>query len=991
MFKKAAEGEKGANKYIYVSLFILVAIIFMMSFYEKDVFASFFKEDTQKQTEFLTNPELRPYLRKFDGGIVQLIFVQLGWLLIKGAYFLATAIQGLTSDFLTLFNFVKSTGMNQVYQSVLNTVVVGLMILSLIFIGYKMVIGKGTVDLKSVGMNVVISVCLILLMPTMITSGIKFAEIFYKDSVSISGGNGDIAWSLMKNNITDLAYVNQTKGAYNKIASLNQRNNLSKDNLMLTNLGQVLTSDYIDAMQKQNPEASNFRYDLVPDPNGNLVATKFDDGFFSIFSDSLKTGYYRYPTNMWGLLIAMISLAVAYSFSFFIIVTSVIELAFKRIVGVVVFATDLETGQRSKMVLSDILQCYLTIGFQGFGLGMFGLFISYMNTISINPIVKTVAFIASVIVLIKGSGTIMRYFGVDIGLKEGYGQLASAFGLGSLVARKGTSFGRTKMAKRSDTQDSDNQDNRQAEKNFGESLATKAKYTGNKFGYARERGLSGLASDGLSKVGEKATKPFKDMRNVARGGLDGFKDGLTDGTATAIEKNSRAKASTAQDNGRYDTSMPTRLSNRQDGAKIESADRVISSSERMRALENGGNMSAVQQKVQQDVEQRRNALHNTGTSSAEEIINQKRNEAKYTPEAMTRDEMVRQRTQGLTGANTSNREVSVRENVQGATGTTNRTVDVRENLQGSTSSQPRTIDVRENVQGATGTTNRTVDVRENLQGSTSSQSRTVDVRENVQGATGTTNRTVDVRENLQGSTSSQPRTIDVRENVQGATGITNRTVDVRENLQGSTSSQPRTIDVRENVQGATGTTNRTVDVRENLQGSTSSQPRTIDVRENVQGATGTTNRTVDVRENLQGSTSSQPRTIDVRENVQGATGTTNRTVDVRENLQGSTSSQPRTIDVRENVQGATGATNRTVDVRENIQTQHNQANIEDKTQKINIVENRQEAKKVDKETVIVNKEVKEVKRKRFTYEDNDLFRDRSNDYNPLFDFSKKEI
>ncbi|CAI3335338.1 ABC transporter permease [Enterococcus cecorum] len=893
MFKKAVEGKKGANKYIYLSLFVLVAVIFIMFFHEKDVFASFFREDTQKQTEFLTNPNLRPYLKKFDGGIVQLIFIQLGWLLIKGAYFLTTAIQGLTSDFLTLFNFVKSTGVNQVYQSVLNTVVVGLMILSLIFIGYKMVIGKGTVDLKSVGMNVVISVCLILLMPTMITSGIKFAEIFYKDSVSISGGNGDIAWSLMKNNITDLAYVNQTKGAYNKIASLDQRNNLSKDNLMLTNLGQVLTSDYIDAMAKQNPEASNFRYDLVPDPNGNLVATKFDDGFFSIFSDSLKTGYYRYPTNMWGLLIAMISLAVAYSFSFFIIVTSVIELAFKRIVGVVVFATDLETGQRSKMVLSDILQCYLTIGFQGFGLGMFGLFVSYVNTISINPIAKTVAFIASVVVLIKGSSTIMRYFGVDIGLKEGYGQLASAFGLGTLVARKGTSFGRTKMAKQSNgnnTSDSDNQDNRQAEKNFGESLATKAKYTGNKFGYARERGLSGLASDGLSKVSEKTTKPFKDMRNVARGGLDGFKDGLTDGTATAIKKNSRSKASKVKDNGRYDTSMPTRLSNRQDGAKIESADRVISSSERMRALENGGgSMSAVQQKVQQDIEQRRNALHNTGTSSAEEIINQKRNEAKYTPEAMTRDEMVRQRTQGLTGANTSNREVSVRENVQ------------------------------------------------------------------------------------------------------GATGMTNRTVDVRENLQGSTSSQSRTIDVRENVQGATGMTNRTVDVRENLQGSTISQPRTVEVRENVQGVTGMTNRTVDVRENLQGSTISQPRTVDIRENVQGVTGMTNRTVDVRENIQGSTISQPRTVEVRENVQGATGTTNRTVDVRENIHTQHNQANIEDKTQKINIVENRQEAKKVDKETVIVNKEVKEVKRKRFTYEDNDLFRDRSNDYNPLFDFSKKEI
>lgn len=73
----------------------------------------------------------------------------------------------------------------------------------------------------------------------------------------------------------------------------------------------------------------------------------------------------------------------------------------------------------------------------------------------------------------------------------------------------------------------------------------------------------------------------------------------------------------------------------------------------MKALENGGSMSAVQQKVQQDIEQRRKALHNTGTSSTEEIINHKRNEAKYTPEAMTRDEMIRQRTQGLTEANIS--------------------------------------------------------------------------------------------------------------------------------------------------------------------------------------------------------------------------------------------------------------------------------------------------------------------------------------------------
>ena len=78
-------------------------------------------------------------------------------------------------------------------------------------------------------------------------------------------------------------------------------------------------------------------------------------------------------------------------FSAFIIITAILELAFKRVLGVLVFATDLETGQRSKQVLSDILQCYLTVGFQGFGLSMFAMFVNYLNAgegISTNIFIK---------------------------------------------------------------------------------------------------------------------------------------------------------------------------------------------------------------------------------------------------------------------------------------------------------------------------------------------------------------------------------------------------------------------------------------------------------------------------------------------------------------------------------------------------------------------------------------------------------------------------
>ncbi len=402
----------------------------------------------------------------------------------------------------------------------------------------------------------------------------------------------------------------------------------------------------------------------------------------------------------------------------------------------------------------------------------------------------------------------------------------------------------------------------------------KANKTGKTLGYARERGLSGLASDGATMASERATKPFKSMRDMANDTKNKFKEGLDDGTVYAINKNSKpiVAKNKEDETGKYADSMPTRLSDRKDGAKVENADRIMSSSERMReAMKNNAESninpaSAIQQKVKQDIEERKNAMHGQA-KSAEVLINQKRQEAKYTPEAMNREEMLRKRVEGRTGANMDEKEALTKERIQEAKNSnTGLEKSVKENLQNSTSSQDR----------------RSVDVRENLQNTTSSQNG---------------NRTVYVRENVQSSGTSQPRT-----------------VDVRENLQNTTSSQNG---------------NRTVDVRENVQSSGTSQPRTVDVRENLQNTTSSQNG--------------------------------NRTVDVRENVQSSASNQPRTVEVRET---------------------RAEASQGDKTQKINIIEERKER---PNEKVIVEQEVKEKKRPRFTYENNPLFQDISDKPNPLFD------
>ena len=876
-------------KYKWPIIVSLIIILFMA--YPQRVFALPWITDNKEVLKFLT--KYQDYLQFTKGGFGSIVVQSLSWGLIRGAYFVCKSAENLVPQSLSLFSFVESSSLGAVYQSVLNTVVVGLMILSLMFVGYKMITGKGTVDLKSVGMNVVMSIALILLMPTLIgstekLSGIMFAKTLYNDATSINNQDGGVAWSLIEDGVTDLVYINKND-AYDRLGKDGvQKNALKEKNFFSYDFSEVITVDTAKDLEDDNKKAEYLQSRLTPDGEGNMQAVKIDDGWMSMFSDSFKGGYYRFTKNTFALTLGLLSLAVAYVFSIFIIVTAILELAFKRVLGVLVFATDIETGQRSKVVLSDILQCYLTVGFQGFGLSMFAMFVSYLGTgggSSVNPFIKAVAYVCAVFVLIKGSGTVMRYFGVDIGLKEGYGQLASAFGMGAMLFRKGSNgFNRAKGSGNGNGSDSGEGEDRKPEKNFGETLSKKAGKTGRALGYAHERGLSGLASDGATMASERATKPFKSMRDMANDTKNKFKEGLDDGTVSAINKNSKPMLAKNKEDetGKYADSMPTRLSDRKDGAKVENADRIMSSSERMReamknnAESNNNPVSAIQQKVQQDIEERKNAMHGQA-KSAEELINQKRQEAKYTPEAMNREEMLRKRVEGRTGANTDEKEALTKERIQEAKNSNTGLEKL---------------------------------VKENLQNSTSSQG----------------GRSVDVRENIQGSLN----------------GHVGRNVDVRENLQSSSNGQ--------------GT--KTIGVRENLQSSSTSQPKTVDVRENVQNSTSSQGfKSVDVRENVQGSSASQPKTVDVRENVQS-----------------STSSQGfKTVDVRENVQKDSGE-------------------MKEKTQKINIVEDRKSAKKFDSnhETVIIDSEIREndkgsKPRRRFTYEDNELFRDTLNDPNPLFD------
>lgn len=127
-------GKKIANRkinWLLISFLILIAmIIFTSNVAEGSIFNWF--DDTKSQTEFLTNPLYQNYLKKYNGNFYSQFGMWIGWSVIKSMFAVVDGIQNMIPEVLDLFSFVESAGLNKVYQSVLSTIVVGLMILSII-------------------------------------------------------------------------------------------------------------------------------------------------------------------------------------------------------------------------------------------------------------------------------------------------------------------------------------------------------------------------------------------------------------------------------------------------------------------------------------------------------------------------------------------------------------------------------------------------------------------------------------------------------------------------------------------------------------------------------------------------------------------------------------------------------------------------------------------------------------------------------------------
>ncbi|MBT2604964.1 hypothetical protein J7E55_18375 [Bacillus sp. ISL-53] len=541
---------------IICGLFIIITTFFLFLWLKPiDVGAWWWDDDTKSAAEFLRKHS--DWLQ--FGSFFPFIMHEIGWVLVKGLYIITSFLEGLLPESLSLLEFLDDAGMQGIIKAIVKDLVVVLMVLTIVFLGFKTMIAKEPPNLKNVGVNIFISSFLIVGLPTLMDTmqdvSVKFFDATQTD---VNDTSSSLSWNLIKENTADLVYV--ADNGFDLISNNAEgkvKNALKPDIFTSINMSEVITPDAIDNLPSTSEELDYLKYTLSSDGEGNYTATEIKDGLLSFFSDNFKTGYFRYPANFTPMLVGLLALAVAYFFTIFIFITTIIEIGIKRVVGLFVFATDLESGQRTKMVVQDILNAFLLIAFTGLSFRMYTIFLSFLASSDINMIIYIIALISATFVLIKGSNTIMRYFGIDVGLKEGFGQMAAAFALG-----KATTGGLNKLrnvgkSKNSNNDSFDNNQNKDMLDNQGDSdrisindsnkqngkINNGINGLGRSYGYMAERGLGGMAQDVIKGSGELISNNVKDAGKSISGNVKGIKESWNEGIqeGSNIGQNNREK------------------------------------------------------------------------------------------------------------------------------------------------------------------------------------------------------------------------------------------------------------------------------------------------------------------------------------------------------------------------------------------------------------------------------------------------------------------
>lgn len=383
------------------------------------------------------------------------------WWIIQGVYGIANATSQFMNSMLSVGNFVNQVngkGTIGQFMRMGQKLAPLLMVICLIWIAIKIMVDHHAPKIKNVLIQLFISAFLITnigpVTSWLTDQSIQLARGLLDTTTSskkIAAGTSALPFDVLKDHTNDLEYMIDTNFKGTNVSSANPTskapaklhwglNDLSRSSVDHgeVNFTEVLDNEKIkdnSALEKKDHPYKKGDYDKTPGTHflygwlkytANNTPKKNGKGSTWIAEDIWHLlgfsigGYMRYTINFLPVLICLLSLSFAYIFAGYAIIKSFIDIVVMDILATVIFGTDLDTGQKTKRVLSSICSAVLLVSLQAFELAFYQAACTWADKSITNAWGFTMFLLAATIMLITGNEKVSQFFNVDTGAQHGW-------------------------------------------------------------------------------------------------------------------------------------------------------------------------------------------------------------------------------------------------------------------------------------------------------------------------------------------------------------------------------------------------------------------------------------------------------------------------------------------------------------------------------------------------------------------------------------------
>ena len=350
-----------------------------------------------------------------------------GWIFVRGLSLLIDSLESLTDDILMIKTFFNNSQVVEFVQTIQPFLYV-LLAASFVFTGYLIIFQK-KFDREGLLINIFISLMILgLLSPTMkqlndftdqAVNQVKSGSIYGSEKETISE-------TILKENLNDL--VAYDKNDFDNYTENDVKNNVPTKLIKGLQINEVFDSNKLDVSTTGSKLSKSF---ILWDGSEEVLGELDQSGL-----DWNNQYYYRYHPN-W--LTILVTLGVM-GFTLFSIAYKLarlsFELAFNYVLAILIAPADLHSGQKTKKVIQSILNTFLVIILIFVSIKLYTIGTAYLAD-TLDGLAYLIALIAFSAALIDGPNMVERLFGIDAGLKRGWGVALGAYAVGKGTAKVG--------------------------------------------------------------------------------------------------------------------------------------------------------------------------------------------------------------------------------------------------------------------------------------------------------------------------------------------------------------------------------------------------------------------------------------------------------------------------------------------------------------------------------------------------------------------------